>query len=254
MALSSNSIIHFTNTKEALKGILENNFNLKYCKEHIEIEDAEFDLGVPMVSFCDIPLSEVKDHISKYGSYGIGLTREWAIRNGLNPVLYLEKHSRLGQSLDKLYDCLIEEEENTPIGEIPDESKAAHDLFRYIKNYEADLVRRGNVIRDYRFSDEREWRYVPCYTEKLAMILSRDVILGKNSEASEYKQKCEEDLKAYSLDFQPNDIKYIIIENDSEISEFVDLLRRAKGNKYSYNDIERLMTRILTTEQIISDM
>lgn len=56
------------------------------------------------------------------------------------------------------------------------------------------------------------------------------------------------------MEFTPNDIKYIIIESDDEIAEFVELLRTAKGNKYSYHDIERLMTRLLTTEQILGDI
>ena len=93
VALSSNSIIHFTKTKESLKGILENNFKLSFCKETFHLGNDVSRIYVPMVSFCDIPLSEVKNHIEKYGAYGIGLTREWAIKQGLNPVLYLEKES-----------------------------------------------------------------------------------------------------------------------------------------------------------------
>ena len=33
MGLSSNSIIHFTDEKDYLKGILTNNFKIKYCAE-----------------------------------------------------------------------------------------------------------------------------------------------------------------------------------------------------------------------------
>ena len=253
MALSSNSIIHFTNTKDALRGILESNFNLKYCKESIETENSILDVLVPMVSFCDIPLSEVKDHITKYGSYGIGLTREWAEKNGLNPVLYLEKNSRLGTSLEKAYETFV----IAPEGELDDLSesnKAMNDVFRYIKNYQADLIRGGNAIKDYRFSDEREWRFVPCFNEDFPMALPAELLNSAEKADKEYISSAKNKLEELSLNFQPNDIKYIIIENDSEISEFLDLLRRAKGNKYSYNDIERLMTRILTTEQIVTDM
>ena len=37
MAISPSSIIHFTNKKESLIGILTNNFKLSYCKEKIII-------------------------------------------------------------------------------------------------------------------------------------------------------------------------------------------------------------------------
>jgi hypothetical protein len=97
MGLSSNSIIHFTNSKESLIGILNDNFKLFYCKENIIIGNRTFEFAVPMVSFCDIPLSEVKAHIEKYGKYGIGLTKEWAEKQKLNPVLYIEKDSFLSK-------------------------------------------------------------------------------------------------------------------------------------------------------------
>ena len=34
----------------------------------------------------------------------------------------------------------------------------------YSKNYEADLKRKGDVIKNYRFYNEREWRFVPNKT------------------------------------------------------------------------------------------
>ncbi len=98
MPLSSNTLIHFTANKEALKGILADNFKLKYCKEVLNWGDkSPMELYVPMVSFCDIPLSQIKEHISRYGHYGIGLTREWAVANKLNPVLYIQPGSSLAQ-------------------------------------------------------------------------------------------------------------------------------------------------------------
>jgi len=251
MALSSNSIIHFTNTKDSLKGILEGNFNLKYCKETFHLNNEDFRLAAPMVCFCDIPLSEVKNHINKYGSYGIGLTKEWAERKGLNPVLYLEKNSLLGASIDRIYMNFVDAPEGG-LEDLDDPQKSILDVLRYIKNYQSDLNRGGNTIQNYRFSDEREWRYVPPIEEDIPMIIPQAMI--EDPDDSAYIEDAKNKLARIKLDFEPNDIKYIIIENDAEISEIVDLLRKAKGNTYSYNDIERLMTRILTTEQIVSDI
>lgn len=98
MPVSSNTLIHFTKDKERLKSIFLDNFRVGFCKEAPTLGGFGTTCHVPMVSFCDIPLSQIKDHISKYGEYGIGLTREWGIRNKLNPVLYLEPGSLLSES------------------------------------------------------------------------------------------------------------------------------------------------------------
>lgn len=248
MALSSNSIIHFTNTKDKIKGILTNNFKINYCKEKIYFKPTTFvRCAVPMVSFCDIPLSEVKNHLSNYGPYGIGLTKSWAEKRGLNPVLYLEKRSSLAKNYLNIYQHYILESQKQ-VGQFTGHEKSVVDLMRYMKNYQGELVRNGNIIKEYRFSDEREWRYVPSITEKLSMILAEH-----DYDTKEKEKKANKSLQKLRLEFEPSDIKYIIIENDSEISEFLELLRISKGKKYSYQEVERLMTRLLNTEQIVTD-
>lgn len=243
MSLSSNSIIHFTNIKDSLKGILTDNFKLAYCKEEITLGDKTIPFAVPMVSFCDIPLSQVKQHITKYGAYGIGLTKAWAERQKLNPVLYVEKNSFLANSYKTIY---YEYAVNSGklLSELDTKEKSIVDIIRYIKNYQNDLVRGGQVYKNYRFSDEREWRHVLDYNESPQFIYAMD-----NFD----KPTANETLADYRLEFEPNDIKYVIIESESEIPEFLDLLRTAKGKTYSYHDVERLMTRIITTEQIVED-
>jgi Putative abortive phage resistance protein AbiGi, antitoxin len=251
MALSSNSIIHFTKTKENLMGILESNFKPHYCRETICLGDEVRKYLFPMVSFCDIPLSEIKNHINKYGSYGLGLTREWATKQGLNPVLYLDKESVLSKNLDYAFDKLIDEKEGD-FENLDKKEKCLYDVIRYVKNYEADLNRGGKINTNYRFSDEREWRYVPNYENDFDMAIGTEF-----SDDEENKEDVEENkskLSQLELYFEPNDIKYIVIKSDVEISEFLEILRKAKGKIYSYHDVERLMTRILTTEQIMTDM
>lgn len=250
MPLSSNTLIHFTGTKDSLRKILEENFRIYNCKESVVLGGTLSEFYVPMVSFCDIPLSEVKEHISKYGSYGIGMTKEWGKRRGLNPVLYVAQTSTLSASYRTAWRHFTKmDDDDTDIDQWSDEQRAIADVLRYIKNYEGDLKRKGTTVLDYRFSDEREWRYVPAYNESCEMILGAPYY-----EVPENRKDADAKLEHLRLEFEPNDIKYIIIDNDAEIGEFIDHLRRAKGKTYSLHDIERLTTRILTSEQIRSDM
>lgn len=244
MPLSSNTIIHLTREKSSLQGILEGNFRTHYCKETVNVDDEQFVMRIPMVSFCDIPLSEIKNHIEKYGSYGIGLTKAWAERNGLNPVLYIEPKSSLAHSYYKALTDLVIEAPNTGLSDV---QRCFADVLRYFKNYQGPLSRKGTLVDEYRFSDEREWRYVPPVTESCEMMPSEEQYLKD-------EMVIQASVEHLRLKFEPNDIKYIIIQSDSEISEFVRLLRHAKGKTYAYDDVERLMTRILTTEQIIGDI
>lgn len=246
MSLSANTLIHFTDTKDKLKKILEENFRIYFCKEFVTLGEIEAKYVAPMVSFCDIPLSEIKNHITKYGNYGIGLTKEWGMAKRLNPVLYLSQTSMLSESIRKslAHFCDVDDTDDFSM-----EQKDLFDVARYIKNYEGVLLRKGIADSKYRFSDEREWRYVPPNTEKCDMLVDYSHYSDPQN-----KSVCDEKLLDLRLDFGPNDIKYIIIKNDDEIGEFIDHLKRAKGNKYSYHDVERLTTRILTVEQIEGDM
>lgn len=244
MPLSSNSVIHFTSEKENLLNILSDNFRVFYCTEEYSLSNYLVTAKVPMVSFCDIPLSEIKDHIGKYGNYGIGLTKDWAVRMGLNPVLYIEPRSHIASSIGKAFELYgLTEGQGTP----SESQYAIAELIRYMKNYQGKLVRKNSTNGNYRFSDEREWRYAPPHDS------SYEMLIGKEEYDAE-KERHDKSIEHLRLRFEPNDIKYIIIRDDDEIAEFVNHLRQKKGNCYSYHDIERLTTRLLTTEQIISDI
>lgn len=251
MTLSSNTLIHFTSSADKLKGILDNNFKLSYCKESYEMGGKERTLHVPMVSFCDIPLSQIKEHIKKYGDYGIGMTRAWARKNGLNPVLYMDKSSQLSASYHSALQYLFSAAVQKGIAPLEVEHTnalvALADILGYVKNYENDLVRKGDKTHNYRFSDEREWRYVPASSSKKIWLVP-----GKTYEKPGEMKKAAAFAENHLLKFEPNDIKYIIIKDDAEIQEFLVHLRSAKS-MYAHADVERLTTRILTVEQIRDD-
>lgn len=222
--------------------ILNEEFRIKYCSEEIITPDGNLMYAFPMVSFCDIPLSKIKHHINKYGNYGIGLSKEWGQEHGLNPVLYVDKNSTVGSNYYSVFDELFI---GKKIADLSETELKLLDVVRYMKNYEADLITPKINFKDYRFADEKEWRYVP-HRKEAQMIV-------KNEVYRTHKNKINANVEKLRLGFEPKDIKYVIIDNDTEISEFIDCLRKAKGKSYSYDDVDRLITRLITTEQIIND-
>ena len=101
MNLSSNSLFHFTSKFEYLKDILLNGFWPRYCIEYGW--GTSIDFALPMVCFCDIPLSLIEDHTKFYGNYGIGMKRSWAreLKN-ITPVQYINYKSYLAGYLRTL--------------------------------------------------------------------------------------------------------------------------------------------------------
>ena len=77
MALTSETLFHYNKSLKNLQDVLSQKFKLSYCEEVIEFSGEKIKNYIPMVTFCDIPLAMAKDHIKKYGSYAIGLSKDW---------------------------------------------------------------------------------------------------------------------------------------------------------------------------------
>ncbi|QIL38095.1 hypothetical protein G7074_01655 [Pedobacter sp. HDW13] len=236
--------MHFTNSADSLKGILKEGFKVKYCLENVVTPNGALHYSIPMVSFCDIPLSEMKEHITKYGGYGIGLKREWAQANGLNPVLYIDSQSTLGAGFHSSFYAMFN---GKMIADLTDLEYKIVDVIRYMKNYEGELIRGEVNNSSYRFADEKEWRYVPS-RELAGQILLKGAVLTE-----EKKSQLNANIGHLRLKFEPKDIKYIIVNDESEINEFIASLREAFANSAPLLEIERLYSRITTTEQIMTD-
>lgn len=250
MALSSNTVIHLTNRVQALIGILTNNFKIRYCKEMIYSKSTHVDLIIPMVSFCDIPFSQILRHIDSYGSYGIGLKKQWAEENDLNPVFYLDNNSMLSDNIIKHSRIHLQRDKKT-IDELDEEDRLALDFIRFIKNYQGDLKRIGKkTIKDYRFSDEREWRYV--LNPKLKYPLFGAVQTIEEEKIPLAKKLYNDKIENERLKFTPEDINYIIIKRENERDKIISTLEKV-NSKYAHEQVKRLTSRIISTEQLRTD-
>lgn len=243
-------IFHFVDKATALKGIVrERAFFPSYALERIANLDAIREFGCPMVSFCDLRLSELPIHMSKYGYYGIGLTKEWALNANLNPVAYVNKSSEFTNGLLRGIDCLFQalrSDEQTDYDALMRQQFTYMDTIntlRFIKNYEGILIRRNRKPRDYRFADEREWRHVtPHNTPGILPFLPANLM--------HKKAYFNTQLRAFRLTYTPTDVKYLIIPSEKNIPA---LRRTIESLQVSQADQNHLLARIITSEQIKSD-
>lgn len=245
-------LFHFTNI-EALFGILHTTFSVSYAREKIQGKKGVREFGIPMISFCDLRLSELKEHMRKYGKFGIGPNKEWANRNGLNPVWYVSKScdfsDNFSDALNGIYRLLDTLSEPSQHKNLSDSYMKVIDTYRYIKNYEGELEREGSVTENHRFADEREWRFVPPLTTADVLPFVPISRIRSQKQKADYNRK----ISNVKLRFRPDDIKYLIVENESDIIDLIRHLRSVKI-RFSESDIDRLSSRVLTSEQIYNDV
>lgn len=247
MALSTNSIIHYTRTIDSLKLILEEGFKVKYCYEKVfAAEEGHLHAAFPMVSFCDIPLSQVGAHLDSYGEYGVGLKKDWAKANKLSPVLYFDKDSELINYMWKEFDRFNEKLKKKEIKF--EDLEHLIKILSYSKNYEADLERNGETIPDYRFYNEREWRFIPN-----SEILDKASSYVSEKKYSDDKKKYNDELSHIRLTFETGDISYIIVKSEEEIKIITQVIRNIYADKCTLSEMEILLTRIVTADQIRND-
>lgn len=249
MSLSANTLFHFTQSFDTQIGILQTKFYPRACLESQVLSDIfPFRFAPPMVCFCDIPLSQISDHVEKYGNYAIGIKKDWAMQQGVSPVLYVHEKSPVLQAIVKeIKDLKITK---TADGNLPDESMSK--LMSYIqtammmKQYEGFDERHNKIVRYY---DEREWRYIPpnTYPDEPSFLLDR-LYDDEKLRASFNQSKTR-----YGVEFHPDVINYLIVAKESEILPLKRKLVTIKGG-FSHDAVELLTTRIISMERIQQDL
>jgi hypothetical protein len=247
--ISSNALFHFTSKAEYLIGILTDNFMPRYCFEEVLLtednEGKKLCCAIPMVCFCDISLGQINNHIKTYGSYGIGMTKQWGIKNQLNPLIYINQGSTLAESFNKMAKHISEDEFDNIF--IDDEFAT---LSKFLKPYTGDFERNGKIIKNVKFYNEREWRFIPD--------LDNDKKVSKFMVPNDYNNSVKlaqenKKLQKFKLEFTPDDIKYIFVKDESEIHPMIEALREIKGGKFDGKTIDLLTSKILTTKQLEED-
>lgn len=203
--------------------------------------------AVPVISFCDIPLSKVSVHVGKYGGYAIGVSKEFATTNQFSKVLYLDQFSSVTKGIFGIHDYTI-----TNFHKI-DEDKGFSilndgvlQLLQVMKNNVGPLIRKAGPVGQYKFFEEMEWRYTPFVYPKHNQVYADFEELEKH-----YPEKPH--LPDYSLPLKFDDINWIIVRRNDEIPSLISSLKTFANLFQSQDELEILISRILSIEQIEND-
>lgn len=249
--VSSNVLFHFTRSMENLKSILQYGFRPRYCLEYtlapIDQRRARRNpplpprSAIPMVCFCDLPLSLIRKHLDMYGGFGIGLGKSWGLRHGIEPVFYTHSKGQTRKPMARL----TANAQKMNVGLSKDLALFA----AYTKPYQGFAWRKGKVGH-VRFYDEREWRYVPVSPPHLPTFLPWETF-----RQTAKRTRLQILLKMrHSLTICPDDVQYLIIPFDRDEQNIVDLHEHLKRIYPRKRDAVLVTTAIMTSDCIEEDI
>lgn len=250
MGLSSNTLLHQTDYYGLTGIIKDRGFKVLYSIEEIKsLSQFPFKYAFPMISFSDIPFSELSSHLYKYGGFSIGIKREWIINKKFSPVCYYSSSSEL---LRDIIERMVFYQMKLGYGEtISDDEKKDYELIirtlSYVKNYEGSLKlkKKKKQYSNYRFSDEREWRFVPSIAE-LSDNINNLILSESNYQLRDaYVGRIGNPIIPITI----NDIKYIIVDQEHQIED----LRNKMINSFSPSSGEINKINFFTAKQCEND-
>jgi len=243
----SHTLFHFTSSLDNIFKILSSGLWPRYCAEDFRWYNEAIDyVAYPMVCFCDIPLTRISEHTQFYGQFGIGFKRDWAIKSGLNPVIYLAENSPLRKSLLQMAhsDVFIKRDLKLTYN---DHYREILSQIKPLSGRMYDKANRLEVEKD--FYLENEWRYVPELTEVnkcIPMEMYNDPLQNNKLNSKSYEQGL--------LKFSLSDINYIFVDNESSLVSLLSYVDELKSDeKDSELTIEILKSRLITFDSIQRD-
>lgn len=280
--INASSLLHFTKDFNGLKGILQKGFKYSYCCEEFSqtivaneiypdnpvffkpILNINPYVAIPMVCFCDIPLTRAMQHANMYGKFIIGLDKSIAMslyRDLLNPVLY--KNSNLMET--GLNDLSVVKAQSQKITGCKNLNQSICQIIGLTKPYIGEnkiqtFDGKVEILKDYCFYDEREWRiFMPDgYDEDIKWYWNINPDEFKENK-HEYNRILEKTKYAYvgfvkelkeeiDKEIFTNFITHIIVDTDENIPKMVDFILNPQNSLFNYDKVPIKIRKILVSK------
>lgn len=270
----TSSLFHYTKSIDILFNILTDGLIPNYCYEDLSYEqNPNRGIGIPMVSFCDIPLSKTSLFIERYGKYAIGLTKKWVDNKRINPILYAKDENILiSLSFQKAIENKFANDLKKYGG---DNRQVTFDLTPGPKPQIAALINHNNahsanesihgMVKKYYGEyngntqinyEENEWRFLVEDTENTPWFWNKAEYDEWRGDKNKPKPKPSQSLTDKKLQFSANDVAFIIVSEEIEVPlmvNFISQISTISGIEISDEEKLVLYTRIISLEKIQKD-
>ena len=282
----TSALFHYTRNQNILINILKDGLKFSYCKEKFS---DNLCLGLPMISFCDIPIGNSFEHSSKYGQYAIALSKDklmYKYKGALGPVNYCTSLSSVkaafrlreegkdkGKELENISKSSTGKEVKMEIkgkvfrGKALSQEHAYNALQLFFKSidYHHYSTQAISLMKAYQSKhedkvqvnyDECEWRIVLPENAKL-----KENTLCKwywtETEYNDWREgRSDKFVNELPLLFSVDDIEYIIVPTKNLIPNFIKRLIKLKslcGSEITDKERYSLVSKVISLEQIKRD-
>ena len=242
MNIYSNSFFQRVPSYDIIVKILEEGFKAFYCKEEIfrGQKTPSTYIGIPMVSFCDIPLIYVAKN--NYGKCGIAMSRTWGRHRHLEPVLYYpnDVSAQSTKMVIKAADSFLRNSKDYD----------AYRILGYAKPMRKPTCQKGRSSDNYA---EREWRKVYACPSPLKWL--------KEDEYEKYrgKQNTPKQPVGNVLHFNAKDVDFILVDEanvKTMRNSIMNVIRHIGGRNEPITADDRLemISKILVYEKLIHNL
>lgn len=238
---SANVLFKFMKEFKYLKDILIKKAILpRYYEETIDYLDIKSldKIVFPMICFCDINLSKLEDHVHYYGKFGIGFNKSWAIKNGVQPIHYINKNSYIKNDISSIFSKALDDLSNNRLNN----ELSSNEYMNYILSHLLFMkpvigkMRREGDYDTKNFTDEKEWRFIPKIEEKHGIDLIIPIAYIENEKAYNAYSDGITQIEELWLKFEINDIEYLMVENEKYRKQLIEFIMEIENidemNKY----------------------
>ena len=238
--IQADTLFTFTSELEFLIPYIENAcLYPRYCDEDIEYLkiDKLKKIYIPMKCFCDINLHRINCHLDWYGYYGLAFPKEWGMKNGIQPIQYINPESKLRKDFSNVFNQILNSTEYDS-SDLDDMMKSfvLHELM-YYKPYEGKIRnRRSKQVENKCFTDECEWRYVPNLSGTEFQQIYHDPNIMNAGIMNDISNSLT-NVPDISLKFDYTDLKYIIIKTTDDFIKLVSVIDNLNINVNTKNEL-----------------